>query len=358
MLKRIDILNLPITNINYAAKKATKERWDSVAKPLDGMGDFEELFAQIGGIRGTADFTFEKRAVIVMCADNGIVEEHVSQTGQEVTAIVAENMGKGITSVCRMAEVAGRMYPTKVIPVDIGVNCTREIPGVLQRKVAYGTKNFLKAPAMTEEETFRAIEIGMELVRQCKEEGYEILATGEMGIGNTTTSSAMAAALLQCSAKDVTGKGAGLSKQGIDYKAQVIKTALNKYDLYQADAFTILQTVGGLDIAGLVGVFLGGAVYGIPVIIDGVISGVAALTAECLVPGAKDFAVASHKGKEPALPKILAVLGKKPLLDANLALGEGTGAVMLFPLLDMAMALYQERTTFADIAVEQYERFT
>lgn len=212
-----------------------------MAKPLDGMGDFEELFAQIGGIRGTADFTFEKRAVIVMCADNGIVEEHVSQTGQEVTAIVAENMGKGITSVCRMAEVAGRMYPTKVIPVDIGVNCTREIPGVLQRKVAYGTKNFLKAPAMTEEETLRAIEIGMELVRQCKEEGYEILATGEMGIGNTTTSSAMAAALLQCSAKDVTGKGAGLSKQGIDHKAQVIKTALNKYNLYQADAFTIYR---------------------------------------------------------------------------------------------------------------------
>ena len=168
----------------------------------------------------------------------------------------------------------------------------------------------------------------------------------------------MAAALLQCSAKDVTGKGAGLSKHGIDHKAQVIKTALNKYNLYQADAFTILQTVGGLDIAGLVGVFLGGAVYGIPVIIDGVISGVAALTAECLVPGAKDFAVASHKGKEPALSKILAVLGKKPLLDANLALGEGTGAVMLFPLLDMAMTLYQERTTFADIAVEQYERFT
>jgi nicotinate-nucleotide--dimethylbenzimidazole phosphoribosyltransferase len=197
----------------------------------------------------------------------------------------------------------------------------------------------------------------MELVRMCKEKGYTLLATGEMGIGNTTTSSAVAAALLGCEVEAITGRGAGLSREGLNHKIEVIKTALRKYELKQDEPLRALETVGGLDLAGLVGVFLGGAVYHIPVVLDGVISAVAALTAERLVPGVKNYMIPSHAGKEPATEKILQELSLQPVIRADLALGEGTGAVMMFALLDMAMALYDSTTTFQAARIEQYERY-
>ena len=171
----------------------------------------------------------------------------VTQSGQEVTLAVAKSMARKGSSVCKMAQSIG----AETIPVDIGINSEESIPGVLDRKVRPGTRNFLKEPTMTEEETVRAIVTGIKLVQDCKEKGYGLLATGEMGIGNTTTSSAVTAALLQCEAGEVTGRGAGLTDQGLTRKQQVVRTALETYDLWHADAFTVLQTVGGLDIAGL-----------------------------------------------------------------------------------------------------------
>jgi len=212
-------------------------------------------------------------------------------------------------------------------------------------------------PAMTEAETLAAIEVGMELVRRFKAEGYSLLATGEMGIGNTTTSSAVAAALSGCAVEEITGRGAGLSDAGLLRKRQVIAEALQKYDFGKNETFRILSTVGGLDIAGLAGVFIGGALYQIPVVLDGVISTVAALVAERLVPGTRAYMIPSHKSKEPAAARMLEELALAPVIDASLALGEGTGAVMMFALLDMAMTLYETRTTFSDISVEQYVRF-
>ena len=179
-----------------------------------------------------------------------------------------------------------------------------------------------------------------------------------MGIGNTTTSSAIAAALLKCDPQKVTGRGAGLSNQGLSRKQQVIAGAIEKYDLYKADALTILSTVGGLDIAGLTGVCVGGAVYHIPIVLDGLISMAAALVAERILPGVKAYLIPSHKGKEPASQLIAEELGLNPVIDAGLALGEGTGAVMMFSLLDMAMSIYENKTTFSNIEVEQYERFS
>ena len=187
----------------------------------------------------------------------------------------------------------------ETIPVDIGINSEESIPGVLDRKVRPGTRNFLKEPTMTEEETVRAIVTGIELVQDCKEKGYGLLATGEMGIGNTTTSSAVTAALLQCEAEEVTGRGAGLTDQGLTRKQQVVRTALETYDLWHADAFTVLQTVGGLDIAGLTGMCIGGALWHIPIVLDGVISMAAALVAERLFPGVREYLLPSHLGKEP-----------------------------------------------------------
>ncbi|MCI6064800.1 MAG: nicotinate-nucleotide--dimethylbenzimidazole phosphoribosyltransferase [Roseburia inulinivorans] len=330
-----------------------KANWDRVAKPLDGLGEFEGLLARIGAILGSSEIDIGKKAVIVMCADNGVVAEGVSQSGQEITAAVTENLGKRNTSVCKMAKAVG----TEIFPVDVGVNTDRIFPGVISRKVKKGTSDFLLEPAMSEEEAMQAVRVGMELVKECKEAGYTLLGTGEMGIGNTTTSAAMAAALLSVSPEIVVGRGAGLSDEGLATKRRVIADALEKYQLRGTEPMRILCSVGGLDIAGLCGVFLGGAKYHMPIVADGVISAVAALTAERLCPGTKEFIIPSHKGKEPASELLMRELGLYPVIDAGLALGEGTGAVMMFSLLDIAMTLYETGATFADFEIEEYHRF-
>lgn len=347
-----ELAELKIDRPKEQIKQRIKEIWDQIAKPLDGLGQFEAIIARIGAIAGTVKVDISKKAVVVMCADNGIVEEGVSQYGQEMTAIVASYMAKRETSVCKMARKAG----ADVFPVDIGINCEEEIEGLLKRKISPGTKNFKKEPAMPEEDALKAIGTGIAMAEECRKQGYQLLATGEMGIGNTTTSSAMAAALLQCSAGEVTGRGAGLSKEGLEHKCKVIEEALDKYRFDKNETLRILSTVGGLDIAGLAGVFIGGAINHIPVVIDGVISAVAALTAERLVPGVREYVIPSHLSKEPAAGRILEELGVRPVIDAGLALGEGTGAVLMFSLLDTAIAVYEDRTTFEDIRTEQYIR--
>lgn len=336
-----------------AVRNAVKANWDSVAKPLDGLGKFETITAQIGAILGSDALDIHKKAVIVMCADNGVVEEGISQSGQEVTAIVAENMTHGDSSVCKMAKTIG----ADVIPVDIGINRTATIKGMRNKKVRCGTRNFAKEPAMTKKEVCRAIQAGMELVKECKDAGYQILATGEMGIGNTTTSSALITACLGCSAEQVTGRGAGLDDEKLVRKKKVISDAVARWNLKQADVLTTLACVGGLDIAGLVGVCIGGARYHVPIVLDGVISLAAALAAERLLPGTKAYLIASHKGKEPAFPLLLKELSLEAVIEADMALGEGTGAVMMMTLLDMALSVYESRTTFSDIQICPYERY-
>ena len=334
-------------------RQEIKANWDRLAKPLDGPGEFEGLLARIGAILGSPEIDIAKKAVIVMCADNGVVAEGISQSGQEITAAVTENLGKRNTSVCKMAQAVG----AEIFPVDIGVNTDQIFPGVISRKVKKGTNDFLLKPAMSEREAMQAIQVGMELVKECKEAGYTLLGTGEMGIGNTTTSAAMAAALLSVPPEIVVGRGAGLSDEGLATKRRVIADALEKYQLRGTEPMRILCSVGGLDIAGLCGVFLGGAKYHMPIVADGVISAVAALTAERLCPGTKEFIIPSHKGKEPASELLMRELGLSPVLDAGLALGEGTGAVMMFSLLDIAMSLYETGATFGDFKIEEYHRF-
>lgn len=329
------------------------KNWDAIAKPLDGLGRFETLTARIGAILETDQIDLSRKAVVIMCADNGIVAEGVSQSGQEVTTAVVRQMAKGASSVGKMAALIG----ADTIPTDIGMSGTERIPGVLDRKIRRGTNNFRIEPAMTESEALRAIWTGIGMVSECKQKGYRILATGEMGIGNTTTSSAVAAALLQCDAGEVTGRGAGLDDKRLLHKKKVIAEAIEKYGLYGAAPLRILHTVGGLDIAGLAGVCMGGALFHVPIVLDGVISMTAALLAEKLLPGTAAYLIASHKGKEPAVEKLTDALGLQPVIDAGMALGEGTGAVMMLSLLDMALSVYQGKTSFSEIAVEPYERY-
>ncbi len=337
-----------------------RSRWDGVAKPLDSMGRFEDITARIGAVHDSDDLDIRKRAVIIMCADNGVVEEGVSQSGQDVTAAVAGWMGKGKSSVCRMAKTC----KADIIPVDVGINMDGTPKGVLDRKVMKGTRNFAHEPAMTEDECMQAIDAGIDIVGECSAKGYKLLATGEMGIGNTTTSSALAAALLGLEASDVTGRGAGLSNSGLSTKIRVIQDALDRYcpeddvDICSPEyASQMLACVGGLDIAGLAGVFIGGALFHIPVIIDGFISSVAALVAERLAPGTRNYMIASHTGSEPGMKYILDELGLEAVIDGKLSLGEGTGAVLLMPLLDTVLSLYTDGLEFRETTVEQYRRF-
>jgi nicotinate-nucleotide--dimethylbenzimidazole phosphoribosyltransferase len=337
-----------------SSMEMARKRWSQVAKPLNSLGVLEDDIIKIAGIRETSKVDMEKRALVILCADNGIVEEGVTQTGKEVTALVAENMTNGNSSVCIMADRAG----VDVFPVDIGV--ARDlIPGsrypLLCRKIAYGTKNFRYEPAMTREETIRSIETGIKLVGELAEKGYQLIATGEMGIGNTTTSSAVASMLLKKAPEVLTGRGAGLNDEGLKRKLEVIKEAVEQYSPACQDVADVLACVGGFDLAGLTGVFLGGAVYRIPVLVDGFISAVAALSADHIYPGCRNFMLASHVSAEPAGRLLLDALGLKPLIQAGMCLGEGTGAVASIPLLLMAADVYESMSSFEDIQIEAYK---
>ncbi len=333
-----------------AVEEAAWVHWDSLAKPLRALGLLEQAVVRMAGIQNTTNVRLGKKAVVAMCADNGVVEEGVTQTGQEVTAIVTENMTHHDTTVCQMASVAH----ADVIPVDVGVCRPVEGPGLVQRCVRRSTRNMTKEPAMTREEAMQAIQAGIDVVCALKEKGYGLIATGEMGIGNTTTSSAIVSVLLDKDPAEVTGRGAGLSTEGLNRKVSAIETAIAKHHPDPKDPLDVLSKVGGLDIAGLVGVYLGCAANRIPVLVDGFISAAAALVAVRMCPAVNDYLMASHVSKEPAGQLMMDALGLKPFLHAEMCLGEGTGAVAAMPLLEMGLAVYHGMVSFEDTNIETY----
>ena len=374
-----ELFELKISSYNQEEYEKSKRIWDNFAKPLDGFGDFEEVVSKINAIQG---LDIEKRAAVIFCADNGVVEEGVTQCGCDVTRRVAESLGAGISTAC----VLGKSASVDIIPVDIGIRGTAKIEGVLDKKIAEGTRNFLKEPAMSEEQTIEAINVGIDMVRELKDKGYRIIAAGEMGIGNTTTSAAVLSALLHIEPERVAGRGAGLDDKGFEKKVEVINLGIQKYsdgfgkdDLYlngvyrsnefetfennvsgirrKESALHTLYSLGGLDIAGLVGLFIGGAIYHIPIVLDGVITGAAAVCAELLVPGVRDFIIPSHSGREAGNEVAISFLGLKSYINGNMALGEGTGAIMLFPLLDTIFAYYKNGADFSSYKMDAYKRF-
>ena len=267
--------------------------------------------------------------------------------------MVTGNIARGRASVNRMASCAG----ADVFPVDVGMKETIEAGNLLHRKTRNGTRNLSREPAMEEAEMLAAIRAGVETAKMLGRKGYHIVALGEMGIGNTTTSSAVASVLLERPAEQVTGPGAGLDQEGVRHKAQVIASAVAAYGLRKEETLRTLQTVGGFDLCALACVWIGGAVYGLAVVLDGLFTSVAALAACRLIPEVRDYLLASHLGKEPAMAAILEELGLKPIIHANLALGEGTGAVSFFPLLDMAYQVYRENATFEELDMDAYQDY-
>ena len=342
-------INSRLTGLDEAAVTASLERWSVVAKPLKSLGALEDLVAQIAGVIGEARFDIGKRALVVMCADNGVIAQGVTQTDESITALVAADLAKGCSSANLMARVAR----VDVIPVDVGVKNPPDAPGLISRRVAAGTRDFTSGPAMTRGQALQAVGVGIETARKCREKGYRLIATGEMGIGNTTTSAAVAAALLGCEPREITGRGAGLSDEGLKRKVAAIEKgiAVNRPDA--DDALDVLGKLGGFDIAAMAGLFIGGALERLPVVIDGVISAVAALVACRLCPGCAFAMIPSHMSAEPAARRVFGELGLEPVIRAAMRLGEGTGALCLFPLLDMAMALY-DGLVFSDIGMEAY----
>ena len=333
-----------------AAEAACLRRWDLVAKPLNSLGKLESLLARAAAVTGCADPDLDKKCVLVFCADNGVLAQGVAQSTHDVTTAIARSLAAGTTSVSAMSKAAG----ADVFPVDMGMIDT--VPGLLPRKIANGTNDLSQGPAMTREQAVQAILTGVELVKEKKEAGYNLIATGEAGIGNTTSSSAMAAVLLDLPVETVTGRGSGLSNEGLLRKQNAIRSgiAVNKPD--PKDPLDVLSKVGGFDIAAMTGAFLGGALYHVPVIIDGLISSVAALCAARLCPAVRDYLISSNVTAEPAGKLIMAELGLSPMLHGDLRLGEGTGAVALFPMLDMASAVYRNAASFAGIQVEAYTK--
>lgn len=348
-MKRIE----NISGLDVKAMQESREHWNSIAKPLNSLGILEKYIMQIAGITGTPDVKLDKRCAVVMCADNGVVCEGVTQTGSEVTSIVANAVADGTSNINRMAQA----FNTDVIAVDMGINSDVSNDRIINRKIAYGTKNIACEPAMTLKQAEQAIQYGIDIVRDLKNKNTDIIVTGEMGIGNTTTSSAVASVLLGVSPELVTGKGSGLDDVRFKHKIEIVKKAIEINSPDRNNPLDVLSKLGGFDIAGMTGLFLGGAVYCVPVIIDGVISAVSALLAYRINPKSRDFMLCSHVSKEPAGKLILDEIGLKPIINAELCLGEGTGGILLLPMLDGALSIYNSAHKFENLPMERYVEF-
>lgn len=330
-----------------------KSNWDTIAKPLDSLGKLELLVAKLGAIQRTEHPSCNKKCLVVLCADNGIVEEGISQSDQSVTRICAENIALGKTTVGIMAA----QNNCTIVTYDVGINYPEKIQNVINRKIRLGSRNFLKENAMTKEEVELALALGRVIVQECINRGMEIICVGEMGIGNTTTSAAVSAALLKVDGKITAGRGAGLSDAGLERKSAVINEAIKKYDLYNKSTQEILQAVGGYDIAVMTGIYLAAKEFKIPVVLDGAISMTAALAAERISNGTVDYLLPSHVSREPVGKLLCKELNLFPILDANMALGEGTGAVLLLGIIRTAIEVYEKSVPFSESNVQQYTRF-
>lgn len=337
-----------IKKFDDAAYEASEKKWLTLVKPLFSLGRLEKAVSQMAGIKGKRDFDLEKKILVIMCADNGVVKEGISQCGSEVTATAARSFAFGESAACIMAKRAG----VDVLPIDAGM--VTDVSEIRSIKQSYGTENMAEGPAMARENCIKIIEKTIDIVGELAENNYDIILTGEMGIGNTTTASAVTSVLLDKDPSEVTGRGAGLTSEMLMHKIEVIKKAIDINKPDKNDPLDVLSKVGGYDIAGMAGLFIGGAVYGIPVVIDGFISSVSALLACSIDSRVKDYILPSHLSEEAAAKYILKELGLEPFISCGMFLGEGSGAVSLMPLLDMALDVYNKLNTFDKWEHEAY----
>lgn len=346
----MDQLDIQIAPADSNAAQRARDKWNSVAKPIGSLGLLEDALVKMAALTGSEQLDISKRCVAVLCADNGVVAQGISQSGPDITTIVANCIAQGISSVCKMCAPVG----VDCIAYDLGMLDASPEPGVRDRHIARSTSDITCGPAMTREQARAAVQAGIDIVAELKAEGYRLIATGEMGIGNTTTSTAMACVFTGLTPEQLTGRGAGLTDAGLERKIWAVKRALATNAPNANDPLDVLSKVGGFDIAGMCGMFLGGAIHRIPVIVDGVISTIAAYCATQIEPSSSVAMLASHLSSEPAAPVLLERMGLAPVINANMRLGEGTGAACLVPLLDMAISIY-DGSTFDDYGMDAYE---
>ncbi len=336
-----------ITDLHEEATKQALERVNSLATPPGALGELNSMAVQLAGIMGTATPKIGKKCIIVMGGDHGVCDEGVNAFPQEITVAMMATFSKGGASINCLSKSVG----ADVIVVDVGVKGDVNFPHVIQKKVRPGTANMALGPAMTREEAIAALEVGIATATQQIDAGYDLLATGDMGIGNTTPSSALLAAFTTLSPLEVVGRGTGVDDEGLMRKVVAIEKALQVNQPDIADPVGVLAKVGGLEIAGLAGVILGAAAKKRPIIIDGFISSAAALVAAKIAPLSAKYMIGSHCSAEQAHRILLETIGLKPVLNMQMRLGEGTGAALTMPIVEAATKILTEIFTFADLGV-------
>lgn len=353
--------------LNASAVKEAEARQEVLAKPTGALGTLEYISVKLSGITGQVQNDVTKQAVVIMSADNGVVEEGVASAPQSVTLSQTINFTRHFTGVSSLAQYFG----IDLLVCDMGVKM--EIPEALytdkmefisgsekergkfagqivNRSLGRGTANLAKGPAMTMEQCEKAFLTGIEAAKAVKDGGYQIFGVGEMGIGNTTTSACVLAALTGVSAETVVGRGGGLNDEGLAKKINIVESAVSK--LEGASVFEILSAVGGFDICAMTGAFVGAAYYKLPVVIDGYISAVAALAAARLAPNAVNFMFGSHQSTEPGYLIAINELGIKPLFNLGMRLGEGSGCPISFKIIEAACAAMNGMATFAEGSID------
>ena len=320
-------------------------RQDRLIKPQGSLGKLEDISIQLAGIYGSKYFDTTKKIVLSFACDHGVYEEGVAPNNQNITLLQSMNFPKKINGVGTISKFVG----SDVQLIDVGINCDEPIEGVIECKIRKSTSNMAKGPAMTRQEAIRAIEIGIEMSEKYIQEDYKVIGIGEMGIANTTPSAAIISVIAGCDPQEVTGMGAGLKKELLQHKAQVIRTAIEINQPNPTDGIDILQKVGGFEIGSMAGVILGCSANRVPVVLDGFISYAAALIAVNINPRCKDYMIASHYSAEPGAKKALELLGLDPFLKMDMRLGEGSGAALAFNMIEAANYVYKNMLTFDEV---------
>jgi len=342
-----------IEPLDEVAMERARVRQNSLTKPPGSLGRLEELSIRLAGIQGKSPPGIKEKAVMVMAGDHGVVAEKIGNWPQEVTAQMVANFLRGGAGI----NVISRHVGARVIVVDMGVaSDLGQDANLVSQKVGRGTKNIAVGPAMTMEQAVQAVETGIELVTGEADRGLDIVGTGDMGIGNTTASSAICAVMTGKPVPEVTGRGTGLADEQLQHKITVIGRAISVNQPEPAQPVAVLAKVGGFEIGGLVGVMLGAAARHIPVIIDGFISGAAALIATALSPRLKNYLIAAHRSAEPGHRILLEQLELEPLLSLNMRLGEGTGSALGIFLAETAVRILTDMATFGEAGVSEGDR--
>lgn len=330
------------------AMEAASARLDRLAKPPGSLGELEAYAVRLAGIAGRVPETIGRRAILVFAADNGVCAEGIGSAPQSVTCSQAVNIARGVTGVAVLARALG----ADVVVADVGVLTPVPHPGVRSMRVCAGTGNIRTEDAMTRDEAEQAILFGAQLAWETAAQGYRAIGVGEMGIGNTATSTAVLSALTGVDSQKLTGIGGGIGENRLLKKRRVIREALDRARPDPKDVTGVLAKVGGLDICAMAGAYLGAAAAGVPVVIDGLIGCVAALAAVRLAPAARPYLFASHVSEEPGAKLALSELGLSAPLHLGMRLGEGSGCPLMFPILDAACAMYHQMATFHEACID------